>query len=121
MNEVREFPESKHHQSRFLSLKSDFETIIKTLEEQQYVLFALDGSISEDESKSVIVEIMRRSKGRESSITEFSLQTTKEALTCFREMERKRAQLESWVSPILSSTIPYSPCPLMKKLLTLSP
>jgi hypothetical protein len=68
------------------------------LEDQQRVLVALDDSINEGESKSVISESTTKNKSRESSVTEFSLQSTEETLANFVEMERRRAELESWVS-----------------------
>jgi hypothetical protein len=79
-------------------LKSEFETITSTLEDQQRVLVALDDSINESESNSVIVEGLSKFASRETSVVEFSLQNTKEAMANFIDMERRRAELESWVS-----------------------
>jgi hypothetical protein len=79
-------------------LKSEFETIIGTLEDQQRVLVALDDSINESEANSVVVEAGGKSVSRETSVVEFSLQNTEETMANFIEMERRRAELESWVS-----------------------
>jgi hypothetical protein len=79
-------------------LKSEFETIISTLEDQQRVLVALDDSINESEANSVILEGLGKSASRETSVVEFSLQNTEEAMANFIDMERRRAELESWVS-----------------------
>jgi hypothetical protein len=88
-------------------LKSEFETIISTLEDQQRVLVALDDSINESEANSVIIEGLGKAASRESSVVEFSLQNTKETMANFIDMERRRAELESWVChPMRSRSTP---------------
>jgi hypothetical protein len=53
---VRADPLNSGYQGGFLALKSELETINGLLEDQQRVLVALDDSIVEDESRSVIMD-----------------------------------------------------------------
>jgi hypothetical protein len=58
---------------------------------------ALEDSINESESHSVVIEDLNKAKGRESGVIDFSLQSTEETLANFIEMEKRRSGLESWV------------------------
>lgn len=89
-------PLSRKFQERFVFLKSEFESILSTLEDQQRVLVALDDSIAAGEAKSVSVDTTRH-QSREASVIEFSLHSTEETLQNFGEMARRTAELESWV------------------------
>ena len=91
-------PVSRKFQDRFLDLKSEFEILLRTIEEQQRVLVAFEDSINEGESKSAIPAHTLQDQGRESNIVEYCLQNTEATLFNFAAMERKRADLESWVS-----------------------
>jgi hypothetical protein len=83
-------------------LKSEIENITATLEDQQRVLVALDDSINAGEARSVILESYAK-HGREASTIEFSLECTEETLANFVEMERRRGELESWVSTFIQN------------------
>jgi Mg2+ and Co2+ transporter CorA len=89
-------PLSRKFQEKFVFLKSELETILSTLEDQQRVLVALDDSIGSGEAKSVSVDTIKH-LGRELSVVEFSLHSTEETLQNFGEMARRTADLESWV------------------------
>jgi hypothetical protein len=103
---VQHDPLSRKFQEKFVFLKSELESILSTLEDQQRVLVALDDSISAGEAKSVSVDTIRH-QGRESSVVEFSLHSTEETLQNFGEMARRAADLESWVGVF---------CPLLIKI-----
>ena len=92
-------PLSRKFQDRFIDLKSEFEVLTRSIEEQQRVLVAFEDSINEGESKSVIPAHSLQDQGRESNIVEYCLQNTETTLFNFAAMERKRADLESWVRP----------------------
>jgi len=98
---VRNNPLSRSYQEKFVNLKQQLDTIIGILEDQQRVLVALDDSIKEGETKSVIAESLTKIQGRESSIVEFCLQSAEETLQNFVEMARRSSDLESWVSDAL--------------------
>lgn len=99
---VQHDPLSRKFQEKFVFLKSELESIISTLEDQQRVLVALDDSIAAGEAKSVSLDTIRH-PGREASVIEFSLHSTEETLQNFGEMARRTADLESWVCLFLSS------------------
>lgn len=100
--EVHANPLTRRYQEKFVSLKSELDTIVGILEDQQRVLVALDDSVKESESRSVIVESLNKLQGREASVIEFCLQSAEETLQNFVEMSRRTADLESWVSPVHS-------------------
>jgi len=95
---VHSNPLSRRYQEKFVNLKQELDTIIGILEDQQRVLVALDDSIKESETKSVIAESLTKIQGRESSIVEFCLQSAEETLQNFVEMARRSSDLESWAS-----------------------
>jgi hypothetical protein len=94
---VHNHPLSRKFQDRFIDLKSEFEILTRSIEEQQRVLVAFEDSINEGESKSVIPPHSLQDQGRESNIIEYCLQNTETTLFNFAAMERKRSDLESWV------------------------
>jgi hypothetical protein len=94
---VHAYPESRKYQGRFLFLKQEFESIIGILEDQQRVLVALEDSVNESASSSVVIEASNKAQGRENGVIEFSLQSTEETLANFIEMEKRRGVLEAWV------------------------
>jgi hypothetical protein len=96
--EVHSNPLSRRYQEKFVALKSELDTIVGILEDQQRVLVALDDSVKESESKSVIVESLNKVQSREASVITFCLQSAEETLQNFVEMRKRTLELESWVS-----------------------
>ena len=104
-HEVHNHPLSRRYQETFVSLKSELETVITALTDQQRVLVALDNSISEGEAKSVCNARAQKEQGREASIVESALQSTEETLANFGEMLRRVTELESWVCLCFGSSL----------------
>jgi predicted nucleic acid-binding Zn-ribbon protein len=126
-HEVHNHPLSRRYQETFVSLKSELETVITALTDQQRVLVALDNSISEGEAKSVCNVRTQKEQGREASIVESALQSTEETLANFGEMLRRVTELESWVClcfgasclfQIANAAYPCSTSELSKQLRT---
>jgi hypothetical protein len=102
--DVRNNPLSRRYQERFNDLKSELETIIATLTDQQRVLVAFEDSINEGESKSVTINndsSPEHTLGREASIITFSLKATEETLQNFLIMLRHTTEMEAYVCDIL--------------------
>jgi hypothetical protein len=97
--DVHSNPLSRKFQEQFLVLKSEFELLTRSIEEQQRVLVAFEDSINEGEANSVIPAHSLQDQGRELNIIEYCLQNTEATLFNFAAMERKRGDLESWVRP----------------------
>ncbi|KAF2105572.1 hypothetical protein BDV96DRAFT_608144 [Lophiotrema nucula] len=98
---VHERPLSRKYEGTFSTLKSEFETIIGQLEDQQRVLIALEDSFNEIESRSfasssAASRAIRMDPSREASVTEYLLQQTEEMLQNFAEMSRRLNELENW-------------------------
>jgi hypothetical protein len=101
--EVHRRPLSRKYEATFTRLKSEFETIIATLEDQQRVLNALEDSIDEAESHSFASSLskphsrsLKLEPSREASVTEYLIQQTSEMLQNFWEMTRLLNELENW-------------------------
>lgn len=98
--QVHSKPLSRKYESKFSTMKSEFETIIGTLEDQQRVLIALQDSINESESHSFAhnlpLKSIRLEPSREASITEYLIHQTEEMLQNFWEMSRRLNELENW-------------------------
>lgn len=101
--EVHRRPLSRKYETTFTELKSQFETIISTLEDQQRVLLALEDSIDEAESHSFASSLpkqhsraLKLDPSREASVTEYLIQQTSEMLQNFWEMSRRLNELENW-------------------------
>jgi predicted nucleic acid-binding Zn-ribbon protein len=77
-HDVHNHPLSRRYQETFIALKSELETVITALTDQQRVLVALENSISEGEAKSVCNVRAQKEQGREASIVESALQSTEE-------------------------------------------
>jgi hypothetical protein len=103
-HEIHNHPLSRRYQETIVSLKSELETVITALTDQQRVLVALDNSISEGEAKSVCNVRAQKEQGREASIVESALQSTEETLANFGEMLSRVTELESWVCLCFSSS-----------------
>lgn len=100
-NDVYNKPLSRKCESTFTRLKSEFETIIGTLEDQQRVLIALEDSINEAESNSFaysssISKRIAMEPSREVSATDYLLHQTEEMLQNFWEMSRRLKELENY-------------------------
>lgn len=99
--EVYDKPLSRKYEETFTTLKSEFETIMGTLEDQQRVLIALEDSINEAEMHSFaysssISKKIAMDPSRESSVTEYLLHQTEEMLQNFGEMARRLNELEKY-------------------------
>jgi hypothetical protein len=94
-------PLYRKYEATFTSLKTEFETIVGQLEDQQRVLIALDDSVNEAESRSfassaAASKAIRLEPSRESYINEYLLHQTEEMLQNFAEMSRRLSDLENW-------------------------
>jgi hypothetical protein len=94
---VRDDPLSRKYQDEFVSLKTEFEGVMSTIEDQQRVLVALDDAVNELEMKSVINGTENTARSRESIILETTMDNAEMSLFSFVQMERRRAELEAWV------------------------
>ncbi|KAF2463922.1 uncharacterized protein BDR25DRAFT_346990 [Lindgomyces ingoldianus] len=99
--QVDDKPLSRKYEGRFTTLKTEFETIIGQLEDQQRVLVALEDSINESESHSFAAgssysKPISMEPSREVSVTDYLLNQTEEMLQNFGEMSRRLTELENW-------------------------
>jgi hypothetical protein len=96
---VRDDPLSRKYQDTFVNMKSEIEAILATIEDQQRVMVALDDGVNELEARSVISGAeSSRARSRESIILETTLENAEQTQYSFVQMERRRAELEAWVS-----------------------
>ncbi|KAH7122449.1 hypothetical protein B0J11DRAFT_339407 [Dendryphion nanum] len=99
--QVHDQPLNRKYETTFSKLKSEFETIISALEDQQRVLIALEDSINEAESHSFAFNSpsptrISLGQSREASVVGYLLSQTEEMIQNFWEMSRGLNDLEHW-------------------------